>query len=70
MGVFIGLLFVDNSVFEDYATASKYISIVYMILQSIILIDIFYMFSIGMVKKYDEGNNCYGAYLIFFTIVF
>lgn len=70
VGVFIGLLFVDNSVFEDYATASKYISIVYMILQSIILIDLFYMFSIRMVKRYDEGSTCYGGCLIFFTILF
>lgn len=70
VGVFIGLLFVDNSVFEDYAIASKYISIIYMILQSIILIDLFYMFSIKLVKRYDQGETCYGGYLIFFTILF
>lgn len=55
IGVFIGFLFVSNSVFQDYATAAKYISIVYMVLQSIILIDLFYMLSIGWVRKYDAG---------------
>lgn len=60
----------DNSVFDDYAIASKYISIVYMILQSIILIDLFYMFSIRLVKRYDQGESCYAGYLIFFTILF
>jgi len=53
VGVFIGFLFVNNSVFEDYAIAAKYISIIYMVLQSLILIDLFYMIAIGWVKKYD-----------------
>jgi hypothetical protein len=70
LGAFIGFLWVNNSVFEAYAIAAKYISIVYMVLQSIILIDLFYMLAIGWVKKYNDGQNCYGGYLIFWTIVF
>ena len=41
-----------------------------MVLQSIILIDLFYMLVIGWVKKYNEGQSCYAGYLIFWTIVF
>lgn len=41
-----------------------------MVLQSIILIDLFYMLAIGWVKKYNEGQTCYAGYLIFWTIVF
>lgn len=70
IGLFVGFLFVSNSVFEDYATATKYISIIYMVVQSIILIDLFYMLAIGWVQKYDEGQSCYAGYLIFWTIVF
>ncbi len=53
LGLFIGLLFVSNSVFADYATAANYISILYMLVQSIILVDLFYMFAIRLVKRYD-----------------
>ena len=33
LGIFIGFLFVTNKVFDEYAQASKYISIIYMIIQ-------------------------------------
>jgi len=53
---------VPNNVFIDYADASKYLSIFFMILQvsfslkkAIILIDLFYMAGIKMVKHYDAG---------------
>lgn len=70
LGVFIGFLFVSNSFFWDYAIAAKYISIVYMVIQSIILIDLFYLLAIGWVKKYDAGETCYAGYLVFWTVVF
>lgn len=41
-----------------------------MIIQSIILIDLFYLAGIKMVKKYDEGQTCYAGLLVFLTIVF
>lgn len=39
-------------------------------MQSIILIDLFYLWGIRWVKKYDEGApGCYGTLLIAFTII-
>jgi hypothetical protein len=67
--LFIAFLWVPNSSFLSYADASKYISIVFMILQAIILIDLFYMAGIRMVKHYDEGQTQYAFYLIFLSIV-
>lgn len=33
LAIFIAFLFVDNQVFIDYSNASKYLSIVFMVLQ-------------------------------------
>jgi serine incorporator 1/3 len=51
-------LFIKNSFFEGYLEATKYISIIYMIFQSIIFIDLFYMWGINWVKKFEEGVRC------------
>lgn len=55
VGIVIGFLWVNDQVFYNFAEFSKYGSIVYMILQSIILIDLFYLAGIKLVKKYDQG---------------
>ena len=55
VGIVIGFLWVDNQVFTNFAEFSKYASIVYMVLQSIILIDLFYLAGIKLVKNYDTG---------------
>lgn len=53
VGALVGFLWVDNQVFLNYAEFCKYASILYMVLQSIILIDLFYLAGIKMVRKYD-----------------
>ena len=55
VALFIGSLWINNSVFSSYSIACKYISILFMILQTIILIDLFYLAGIRMVKRYDNG---------------
>ena len=70
VGLFIGSLWIDNNVFEEYSTAAQYLSIVYMFLQSIILIDLFYLAGIKLVKHYDDGESQYACYLIFLTVIF
>ena len=52
-GLFIGFLLVNNSVFENYSNVSQYVSILFMVLQSIILIDLFYLAGIKLVNHYD-----------------
>lgn len=73
LAIFIAFLFAPNQSFLDYAEASKYISIAFMIIQvgvillrypfsykgkdgpiqSIILIDLFYLAGIKLVARYD-----------------
>ena len=69
VALFIGSLWINNSVFKDYSTACKYISILFMILQSIILIDLFYLAGIRMVKRYDNGQTQYACYLIVLSVI-
>lgn len=77
LGIFIAFLFVHNNVFTDYSDASKYISIFFMIIQvssifiqSIILIDLFYLAGIKLVARYDKGQTCCAATLIIFSLIF
>ena len=70
LALFIGFLWIRNNVFDAYSTASQYISIGFMIIQAIILIDLFYLAGIKLVEKYDEGQTCYAGVLVFLTIVF
>lgn len=67
--LFIALLWVSNDVFNAYATASKYISIIFMVMQSIILIDLFYLAGIKLVKRYSEGETYCAGVLIFLSLI-
>jgi hypothetical protein len=49
---------------------AKYLSIVYMLLQSIILIDLFYLVGSKLAKRYSEGQNAIAGVLIGLTIIF
>lgn len=55
VGLMIGFLWVQDNVFDSYSEVCKYFSIFYMFLQSIILIDLFYLAGIKLVKRYDAG---------------
>lgn len=68
VGAFVGFLWVGDDVFNNYAEFSKYASIVYMVLQSIILIDLFYLAGIKLVKNYDAGETQYACYLVIISI--
>lgn len=68
--LFIALLWVSNDVFTAYATASQYISIIFMVIQSIILIDLFYLAGIKLVKRYSEGETYCAGILIFLSLIF
>jgi hypothetical protein len=49
----IGFLWINDTVFDNFAQFSKYASILYMLLQSIIIIDLFYLAGIKLVKRFD-----------------
>ena len=61
-------MWVNDQVFYNFADFSKYASIFYMLLQSIILIDLFYLAGIKLVKHYDQGKTEYACYLITLSI--
>ena len=69
VGLFIGSLWISNQVFQDYSHAARYISIGFMILQVIILLDLFYLAGIKMVKNYDNGSAQYACYLVVLSLV-
>jgi hypothetical protein len=69
VGALIGFLWVNNEVFRTYGEFCKYGSIVFMALQCIILIDLFYLAGIKLVKAYDKGETQYGCYLITLTVI-
>lgn len=64
VGIVVGFLWVNDQVFYNFADFSKYASIFYMFLQSIILIDLFYLAGIRWVKRYDAGQTEYACYLV------
>lgn len=53
VALFMGSLFLPSSILDIYASVSKITSIVYLTLQTIIIIDIFYLIAIKIVEKYD-----------------
>lgn len=69
IGALIGFLWVDDTVFNNFSEFSKYASILYMLLQSIILIDLFYLAGIKLVKRYDQGETQYACYLVVLSII-
>jgi serine incorporator 1/3 len=57
-------LFIRNSFFEVYLEITKYISIVYMVFQSIVFIDLFYIWGTNWIKKFEEGKKYMKCVLI------
>ena len=55
--------------FELFGTLSSIVSYIFLIAQSIILIDLAYLWGIDWAKKYTE-TRCYGVLLIVFSIAF
>ena len=53
--MFIGSLFVTNEVFIVVFEIAKYLSILYLLIQSIILIDLAYIAGRKLFQRYDEG---------------
>lgn len=70
LGISIGLLFVPNSALKYYVYFCMAASFIFLIYQTVNLIDLSYLFSNSMVKRYHQGDNLYAIVLIFFAILF
>lgn len=55
---FIAFFYVNNNFFVGYATFAKYFGAAYLVIQSIMLIDLFYMWGENWVRQYDNGIEC------------
>lgn len=56
IALFIASLFINKNFFEVYSSVAKYLSIIYMLLQSIILIDLAYIAGTYLAKRYSDGE--------------
>ena len=68
IGLFVLSFFLPAPVLNIYAQISKISSILYLIIQTIILVDLFYLYAIKLVRMYDDGSTCSGGFLIGSTI--
>ena len=64
------MLFVHNDYLFYYVKVSSYLSVVFLIYQSIILIDFGYTWNEFWVEKYENGTTFYGILLIVFSLLF
>lgn len=68
-GMFFGTLFIPNSFFVYYAEFTNYGGFVFLVVQSVSLIDFCYIWAEYWALKYNNGNSCYGVLLIVFAFL-
>lgn len=51
--LFIVSLFLSSNIFEVYSHIARIVSLLYMAIQSVILIDLFYIGGVQLVKRYN-----------------
>ena len=66
--LFILTFFLPASVLGVYASISRIASILFMVILMIILIDLFYLYAINVVRRYEEGSDAWAALLIGATV--
>lgn len=68
MGITVLLLFVDNKYLTIYVTIAGLVSILFLLYQSITLIDFAYNWNDLWIDKYDNGTTFYGVLLVIGSI--
>jgi len=71
-GIYLGFLFVDNSFFTIYAGVSKYVSLLFIIFQVLVIISFAHVINIKLVEGLDEENKAckYQFWLLFLSLFF
>jgi hypothetical protein len=64
IGLFIGLLYVDNDIIITYSDIAKWVGGGFLIFQAIMLIDLFYMWGERWASIYHNGYNAMAYILI------
>mmetsp|Transcript_14193 Transcript_14193/g.2281 ORF Transcript_14193/g.2281 Transcript_14193/m.2281 type:complete len:137 (+) Transcript_14193:366-776(+) len=58
-GMFIGSFWIDDDFFDGYADFSRYLSVVLLIIQIVIIIDFSYIWNESWVNKYSETKSSF-----------
>ena len=69
MIMFFVTLRMDNSLFMSYGDLCKIVSYIFVAVQSMILIDLAYLWGIRWAKKYSEGSQRYAILLIGMSLI-
>ena len=67
--VFVATFFLPTSVLNLYAAVARIISVLFLVIQAVILVDLFYLYAISLVRKYDDGSDGCAGFLIGSTII-
>lgn len=70
LGSFILFFFIHNSVFERYSKVIMVLSLVFLLFQIIMLIDLSYIWGARWIQKYDAGKTAYAIPLFGFSLIF
>lgn len=68
--LYVGSFWIDSSVFTGFANIAKYVSVVFLVYQALLMLVVSYKINGTLVANYqkDEGN-CSGIILMFVTII-
>lgn len=66
---YIGCVFIPKGFFSVYGYITDGASCLFLIVQSITLIDFSYLWAEDWAMRYDKGNKCYGVLLIVFAVI-
>lgn len=67
VGIF-GLLFLPNHYLRIYVTITSFVGVLFLLYQSIALVDFAYVWNETWVKRYEDGVSCYGVLLVIGSI--
>lgn len=68
-GIFIGFMYVDYSFFNGYRDFARIFGALFLVIQSVMLIDIFYVWGESWKAKYDAGAAWMSSVLLFTAII-
>jgi len=69
IGLFIATLWIPNSFFQVYSIIAMVFSVLFLLFQIVMVIDLCYLWNEAWIEAYDRGEKCYANVLIGFTVV-
>jgi len=69
LGGYIGCVFIPKGFFNIYGYITDYAGCLFLIVQTITLIDFAYLWAEDWAMRFNKGNKCYGVLLIVFSVI-